>query len=511
MPGSYPRLNRGAIRAKVRTLTAIESTNLVTDAHINNIINEELHKIVSIADELEQFWVSQPGGGPIQITETGVTYRIPGWRFDNTTQFPSGLPGNFYLNADNDTPPWNTTGLGVHKAGYFDNFLVYAASSRLLREQDDDSKRSEEFDARAKDIADLLIQQEYVAHNADQTLSLQSNDPNFFIRLYFKVLYLLKTPLSIDSDYAKSTVEIASAIYDSQNELLGKYKWTGYAGSFSFWNPYGDIFSYAAAARVGVRFGLSEVEVASLMSEYQRREDALVREKLTNNTGNLSTSTAGAMVNQVSALLRDFSTELPQNLIYNWINTEYQLLATEHDWPWLTQEAYITVPAGLSSISLSFFGVDYSILNVYKVKQDGNGNTVDVQIVPSVPHTLDGLANASQYRYDITDTFMNITPTPTESTTFAIRYKTVPGSLLTANAVPLFKSEFAAYLVYRAAYLGSVWSDQAKKLSPMFESEAQRVKDMMYQYYMTDRSTEPFSIGESGLETRKYLPFFKAV
>jgi hypothetical protein len=45
----------------------------------------------------------------------------------------------------------------------------------------------------------------------------------------------------------------------------------------------------------------------------------------------------------------------------------------------------------------------------------------------------------------------------------------------------------------------------------MFESEAQRVKDMMYQYYMTSRSTEPFSIGENALETRKYLPFFKAV
>jgi hypothetical protein len=70
---------------------------------------------------------------------------------------------------------------------------------------------------------------------------------------------------------------------------------------------------------------------------------------------------------------------------------------------------------------------------------------------------------------------------------------------------------FAPYLVYRAAYLGSAWSDQAKKLAPMFAAEAQRVKDMMYQYYMTSRSTEPFSIGENALETRKYLPFFKAV
>jgi len=506
---SYPRLNRGQIRAKVRTLTAIESTNLVTDTHINNLINEELHKIVTVADELEQYW---PGTtSPITTTESGTTYRIPGWRFDNLTQFPSGLPGNFYLDADATLPPWTGTGNGTHKAGYYDNFLVYAASARLLREQDDDSKRAEEFDARAKDIADQLIQQEFIGHNFDQTSGIISSDGNFFIRLYFKVLYLLKNPLSIDSDYSKVLAEVASGIFDSQNELLGKYKWVGYNGNFSFWNPYGDMFAYAAAARVGVRFGLNDVEVASLVSEYQRREDAVVREKLTNISGNLSTTTAGGMVYQVSSLLRDFSTELPTNLIFNWINTEYQLLSTEYDWPWLTQEVYLTLPAGLSNISLSFLGVDYSILNVYMVKQDGNGNTTDVQIVPPVPHTLDGEMNDSQYRYDISGTFLSITPTPTEPTTFAIRYKTVPNSLLTSNATTLFSAEFTPYLVYRAAYLGSAWSDQAKKLTPMFEAEAQRVKDMMYKYYMTDRSTEPFSIGERGLETRKYLPFFKAV
>jgi len=509
MPGSYPRLNRGAIRAKVRTLTAIESTNLVTNAHIDNLINEELHRMITVVDELEQQW---PGTTtPITTTESGITYRIPGWRFDNTTSFPSGLPGNFYLNTDTDLPPWNATGLGVHKAGYYDNFLVYATCARLLREQDDDSKRAEEFDTQATEVGNLLIQQEFVSHVADQTAGIDSSSGNFFIRLYFKALYLLKSPLSMDSDYSKLLAEVVSGIYDAQSELLGKYKWVSYSGNFSFWNPYGDMFAYAAAARVGTRFGLTEAEVASLVVEYQRREEAVVREKLSNNSGNLSTATAGGMVYQVSSLLRDFSTELPANLVFNWINTEYQLLSTEYDWPWLTQETYLTLPAGLSNISLSFLGIDYSILNVYMVKQDGNGNTTDVQIVPSVPHILDGLSNASQYRYDISGTILSITPTPTEPTTFAIRYKTVPGSLLTANAVPLFSQEFAPYLVYRAAYLGSAWSDQAKKLTPMFEAEAQRVKDMMYKYYMTDRSTEPFSIGESGLESRKYLPFFKAV
>lgn len=509
MPGLYPRLNRGAIRAKVRTLTAIESTNLVTDAHINNLINEELHKIVFLGDELEQYW---PGySGTITTTESGITYRIPGWRFDNTTQFPSGLQGNIYLNTDNDLPPWNSVSLAGNKAGYFDNFLVYAASARLLREQDDDSKRAEEFDAQARDIAQTLIQMEFVAHNSDQLASIPSSDNRFFMKLYFKALYLLKTPLVIDSDYSVPIEEVSAGIFDSQSELYSRYSWPVGTGTFADWDPFADIFAYAAAARLGPRFGLSDAEVNSLLADYKSREEALVRLKLTNNTGNIYPGTAGAMVYQVRSLLRDFSQELPTNVIYDWINVEYQLLASEYDWPWLTNNAYITLPAGVSQASLTFLGVDYSILNVYMVKQDGNGNTVDAQIVPSVPHILDGEVNASQYRYDITDGFLTFTPTPNEQTTFAVRYKTTPNLLTTSNQTPFFSQDFNSYLVYRAAYLGSAWSDQAKKLSPMFEKEAQRVKDMMYKYYMTDHSTEPFSMGESGLESRKYLPFFKAV
>ena len=44
---SYPRLNRGDMRNKIRNLTAIESTNIITDAHINDLINQELHSLIN--------------------------------------------------------------------------------------------------------------------------------------------------------------------------------------------------------------------------------------------------------------------------------------------------------------------------------------------------------------------------------------------------------------------------------------------------------------------------------
>jgi len=508
MPTAYPRLNRGQIRAKVRDLTNIEATLVVSDDRINNLINEELHKLILIGDELEQYW--NVSGNPITVTEGGVTYRLPGWRWDNTTQFPSGTAGNIFLSSDASLAPWNTTLNGQYKAGYYDNYLVYSVATRVLSENADDTTRGAEFKSQADAIANTIIAQEFIGHNSEMMLGLASNNSGFFIRLLFKTLVLLKSPLTIDSDYTQVATEVISGVYDSRNELLGKYSW-GFDGSFDDFDPYADIFAYAAAGRLGFRFGLSEQEVASLLAEYESREAALVREKLTNNSGNLTTATAGAMVYQVRSLLRDFSNELPTAIIYNWLNTEYQMLANEHDWPWLSQNIYVNIPAGANTVSLAAYGVDYGILNAYVVKVDGSGQTTDAQIVAPVPHILDGEVNDARYRYDITGTNLTITPTPNENIILALRLKGISGTLTSSSDQPEFASQFAPYLVYRAAYLGSVWSDQAKKLSPMFAAEAQRVKDMMYQYYMTSRSTEPFSIGENALETRKYLPFFKAV
>lgn len=512
MPTAYPRLNLGAIRAKVRTLTAIESTNLVTNTHLNNLINEELQKLITIADDIEQAWTTSisPGSTPVTVAEGGVTYRVPGWRFDNTTQFPTGLPGNFYLGNDAALPPWNTTGNAQYKAGYYDNYLVYVTSARLLQEQDDDSKRAEEFQKRADEIFSKLIEQEFISHNADLLSTIANNSGNYQLFLLFKALFLLNKPLTIDGSYSYPILEVNEAINASKNELMGKYNWTFAGTSYSDFSPYSDIFAYAAAGRLASRFGLADNIKAELIADYTSREEALVREKLTNASGLSSPSTLGNMISQVRALLRDFSTEIPSSLITNWINTEYQLLCREHDWPFLIGTSNVTLN-GTNTINLTAQGVAYEILNMYVVKLDGNNKVTDAQIVSPVPHILDIEVNEAKYRYDVKDGVITISPTPTESTIFSIRYKTNIVSMVNSSDVPVFESFYASYLVYRAAYLGSAWSDNAKKLAEMFIGEAERIKSLMYKHYLTDHSTEPFSIGENALETRKYLPFFKAV
>jgi len=516
MPASYPRLNRGDIRAKVRNLTAIESTNIVTDAHINDLINQELHNLIFLADDLSQAW-----GTTITVTENSVTYRLPGWRFDNTTQFPTGITGEVYLDTDIDVAPWtNISGANAqYTAGYFDLFLVYKVSARLLTEQEDDSKRATEFDSQATTIVKHIIAQEYIGHNGERLATLASNNAGYQIALYFKTLLLLKAPLSIEGGtsadgYGWATVAsiIADTVGSVRTELYNAFKWTHNNSSFSNWNPHPDIFAYGAAARLGARFGLSESEITLLNGEFEQKKQSLVKQLISNTSGYQLPSTLAEMVNQVRALLQDFTTQIPETIIQSWLNTEYQMLASEFDWSWLTNEIQIILNANTSQIDLNPYNINYgSVKNVFEVETDNSGNILDYQVVQRVPHILDGEKNESKYRYDVDGGIIKITPTPTESTKFNIRFVTNAANLILTTDTTLFEDRFNMYLIYRAAYLGSAWNPNAKNLAPMFAQEAQKIKDIMYKYYMTSASTEPFSMGENALETRKYLPQFKAI
>lgn len=515
MPTAYPRLNRGQIRAKVRDLTNIEATLVVSDERINNLINEELHKLILIADELEQFW--QIAGNPITVTQgDGITYRVPGWRFDNTSQFPGGLAGNIYLGADATLPPWNNTANGQYKAGYYDNYLVYAVSARVLAENADDTTRGAEFRAQAEIIGNTIIEQEFIGHNADAFVGIGPSTVGYDLRLYFKTLVLLKNPLRIEGNFVDVLSDVLDAVTNERNELYSAYSWPFVNTSFNDWAPYSDIFAYGAAARLAARFGMSEPEQKSLLADYETRKQALLREKLYNASGAIQPYTFAGLKAQVRALLQDYTKDLPETIIGQWINDAYQTLAYEREWRWLEQEVTVNVPAGSATIDLTFGS---RILSMYEIKFDDNGNIKESGQIYPVGHGYDVLNNASDYRYSMdasfvdnmfmSDSVVTIFPTPKEPIVVGIRFAETPGPLTLNNSATLIGTQFASILAYRAAVVGAAFHPQAKQLIPAYEAQAQRIYDSMLRHYQLDTSTETFSIGENALETRKYLPFFR--
>lgn len=496
---SFPRLNRAAIRAKVREITGIYATTVFSDSRINGLINEELYKINGLFDDLLL------GSSTDTITVSGVAYRFPSWRWDNTTQFPTRVGTDLYLETDTDTAPWSD--------GYYDDLLVYKVSYDVLKEQADDTKRAEDYLVKYEDIKTQLIKYDYVQHNRYLVDNIAAGNTHRYQSLTVKKLAVFAVlSAGIPSEMEWELSSVMNRIQNEATELYNAYTWTGIS-SATDWANWGydniDIFAYGVARKM-----LSQVnsETANAYdAEYNSRLENLKRSKLY-TAGSIVPNTLGSLRTQVRALLQDFSKNLPDVLINSWINESYTTLATEREWKWLSSTVTFSLSAGSNLIPLSFIGS--RIKNVYQVKLDPTDfQPTEVEIVAPVPSVSSVEKNTARYYYEVENVsgswYLKIAPTPNEPTDFTVIAAGTPAPLLLDADQPVFEAQFAPLLAYRAAIRGLLFNPQNKNLVGIYQDAEQRLLDAMLVYYQLDRSTEPFSIGSSALETRKYLPFFR--
>lgn len=506
---AYPRLNRGALRSTVRELTAIYSTDIISDARIDDLLNQALHRITQVADNFSLYYRNLDLNGPILVTlsATGKTHRFPGWKWDNTTDFPSTMSGDLYLESDSDVPPWSN--------GSNDISLAYSAAAEVLSIVNDDSRRATEYAAKFKELADRIIRDEFVNWNSyvgnsglnDTTIAGYQEASHLVY-----ALKLVQDLFTVDSEGNLSTT-LWYEILDERNMFYSAYKWpVSVTNTFNSFAPYSTIFCYGAAAKYAQRRGMSAELVNSLNASYNMYKDALLREKIYNTSGLSAVATVGHVATQLRSLLQDFTQELPESLIYSWINIAYQTLVQEREWEWLVDTSDLTFPADVNGVNLLYaLGTYQRILNVYEVRYDGNFEVIDSEIVYPVPHILDGKVGDSKYKYDIDEGFFSVTPTPTQTTYFRIRYarETAPFTPANPNETLGFGVNLTDIITYRAAVIGSSWSDYAKKMAPVFQDVADKLFDAMVSTYQLDHSTEPLQLGGTGLEGKKYMPWFR--
>jgi|688.fasta_scaffold06066_9 hypothetical protein len=509
---TYPRLNRAALRSTVRELTAIYSTDIISDARINDLINQRLYRITNFADNLFMFW--QQGGNQILVprSDTGKTYRFPGWSWDNTTDFPGSsavsMGLDLYMESDSDTPPWSQN-------GQYDSALAYGAAADVLSFINDDSPRRQVFEQKFVELSDSIIRDEFIDHNmmiAESGLYDNTIPGHQGLGLTVWTLGLLRSVISINTPADIGNI-VNNEVFDQLNILWSAFRWPApMTKTYNSFDPYQEIFAYGAAAITGKRLGLPESVIESFNTKYNMMKDALLREKIYVTSGLSAVGTVGNVASQLRALLQDFTNELPEALIYSWINIAYQTLVQEREWEWLVNTSDLTFPANVNGVNLlSVLGTYQRILNVYEVRYDGNFEVIDSEIVYPVPHILDGKVGDSKYKYDIDEGFFSVTPTPTQTTYFRIRYaqETAPFTPALPNASLGFSVNLADIVTYRAAVIGSSWSDYAKKMAPVFQDVADKLFDAMVSTYQLDHSTEPMQLGGTGLEGKKYMPWFR--
>jgi hypothetical protein len=476
------------------------------------LINEELFAINGMFDTLYSEF------GNHGVTISSVTYVFGAWRWHNsgTPSYPAGL----YMGDDTDTPPWASAD--------FDSILSYRAASKVLLQIADDTNRSAEYATRADSLLRELVNDEYVQWNM-YLLNASENTLSETIKQTMRCMLLVEDFYKVEWSFVETTNRLINEIY----ETYDAYKWLfsrsdAVTNLASAWGEYKDMFAYGLASRISAEKGLSQELTAALDAEYKSRLNSAIQFKIVN--ASQPTAPIDSIRRQVRDILGEHASNLTDFVINSFIDDSYLSLASQYDWKWLQSEAVFSISSGDYSTSIGSLNQRINkVLNVYRVTHDEldtDPNTARqiVETVARIPHLLDGKTNDSNYRYNVTAvevtgpppsydvmplTLLQITPAPNEDISLKVRYIVEPTPLLSGGSI-LFDARFIRILTYSAAAKVLSFTDKGdKKLIPYFYNEVERMTQDMHRYYQTDASTDSFSMGEAGLNTPKYIPFFR--
>jgi hypothetical protein len=240
----------------------------------------------------------------------------------------------------------------------------------------------------------------------------------------------------------------------------------------------------------------------------------MVTEDIAYVTNNYSGSlNRGEMRSMVRSLLGDISRELDDQLINMWIQEDYNMLAAERNWEWLKEEVSVTLSVGDYNFTLP---TAHSRVSEVFIVTPQTGSTsvtdsvLDYEIVDHVPHVLDMEYANPKHRYAVSyNGVVTISPESTEDITVRVRYYKKPTQLNTDAAEPDMDEKFRSIIPYMTATKAALHLGNKEKASYL-SSLVNMVRDSMYNEYQLSHNMEPIQIGGRGLETRKYLPWFRS-
>lgn len=214
-----------------------------------------------------------------------------------------------------------------------------------------------------------------------------------------------------------------------------------------------------------------------------------------------------ALRQHVRDLTGVFSTDVVSDTLINmWINEAYNEVARDREWDWLEQSYTAAVPAfaaGAHTINLS--NGTRRVITAYLVNTNGS-----VEEMVNTP-TLDSVEDDSpKVYYDVNFSgVFRFAPEQTLDHTVRIRYSAANVNLATNTDVPTFDAQFHTILAYRAAVKVLQFVSDDTPRSEYYLNEYAALLSGMYSLYELDHDYRTFQLGEDGVNTRKYFPWFK--
>lgn len=212
---------------------------------------------------------------------------------------------------------------------------------------------------------------------------------------------------------------------------------------------------------------------------------------------------------------------VPQDLIYSWLNEAYAEVSRERDWDWLEFTEVQVLPAwqvapqystGAHIVELD--NGTRRILSAYLVDASGS-----VEEMVQVPTLNDVEPSDAGVKYDVNYTGV-VRIAPEQDTTKSVKIRYTRSNLVMLPYVsgefdeipvgsPLFADEFHSILAYRAAINVLAFIADDTKRADFYAAEFDRFLEGMVNMYELNHDYRSFQLGQDGVETRKYFPWFR--
>jgi hypothetical protein len=451
-------MNLTQLTAYVRDLSGVYSTDVVSDSLITSWINE-------------------------------VNYDIGRKTF--------GASGNVPTLVTGSQVPW--------MALEFRSILAYGAAVKVLNFVSDDTRRVEMYTGEYNNLLPEVISY-YTSgispgsYTEAGGLMARARD---LTRLYDRDIFTDEILFKWLDEAQKELVDYTTWPWVGPNTvpIVGHFSIPSF--DIRFWQ----ILSYRVAIRMLTVMADTSGRIEQFTAEYGSILSDMEEFYLTAN-GTGDTTGAPAMIRLVRDLTGVYSKRVMRDeMILFHLNNAYNELSARHDWNWLESNYEIPLPAPVSGAhNLVLPNGTRRVMEAYIVFPSGH-----VREMVNTPNLARIELNDSGIYYDV-DFSGNVVIRPVQDSgpaTVKFRYLGRSASLVDEDSVPLFDSSFWMILPYRAAITILLQLNPEDKRIPGYETQFTSLYENMYTMYELVHDNRGFQMGEDGVQTRRYYPWFR--
>ena len=177
------------------------------------------------------------------------------------------------------------------------------------------------------------------------------------------------------------------------------------------------------------------------------------------------------------------------------VNEAYLEIMRDADWPFLRNEATVTLVTGQATYALPAGVGETSIASVAVQSNDANRRQLKPRSRYSVDDTLGPLINDNPKEYNTWRGDIQFWPTPNMTETVTIRYFSEPAELVNNTDTPTFESKFHTIIAYGAAvrvlYREGDDTERRAYYNTLFRTGIEQMKED----YLSERDRSIFRLG----------------